>query len=108
MKVQIEDCASTGIMCASCHTASYYCYAVCSVIDAAELCRNVHSNPAYRSAAEDAFSDLSAYINSLNGNMSIFRHLKAIVTAAEGGSLSLTAEENILARDMLHELETEG
>jgi hypothetical protein len=35
---------------------------VCSVIDVAELCRNVHEDPAFRLAAEHAFSELSAYV----------------------------------------------
>jgi Zn-dependent oligopeptidase len=86
------------------------CHTVCSVIDAAELCRNVHFDIAYRAAAEEAFSTLSTYINRLNANMSIFQHLKSIVTGPAGGAGrgGLSAEEGILAADMLHELETEG
>jgi Zn-dependent oligopeptidase len=65
----------------------------------------VHTDVAYRDAAEEAFSTLSVYINSLNANMNIFQHLKDIVS---GSRASLSAEEEILAVDMLHELETEG
>lgn len=93
---------------------------MCSVIDAAELCRNVHADKAYRLAAEDAFGTLSGYIHTLNANMKIFQHLRDIVPpvrtkqppvspdAESRGKTKLTVEEEILAIDMLHELETEG
>lgn len=81
---------------------------VCSVIDAAELCRNVHYDDGFRTAAEDAFSTLSVYINTLNSNMRIFNSLKDIVSADKSERAALSAEEQILALDMFHELVTEG
>jgi len=81
---------------------------VCFVIDAAELCRNVHHDDSFRAAAEDAFSTLSVYINTLNSNMRIFNSLNDIVSADKSIRAALTAEEQILALDMFHELVTEG
>ena len=62
-------------------------------------------------AADDVFNELAAYINSLNSNMTIYNHLKSIVSTSIHSTdtqTRLTAEETILATDMLHELETEG
>lgn len=51
---------------------------VCSVIDAAELCRNVHTNDSYISAASDAYSTLSSYIHILNGDTNLYGKLKSL------------------------------
>lgn len=80
---------------------------VCSVIDAAEACRNLHSDDEYRAAAEETFSKLSGYINSLNANWDIYKNLKVIVSNDDIRK-SLTVEEELLAIDMFDELEVEG
>ena len=60
--------------------------AVCSVIDAAELCRNVHVEGEWRDAAEESFAELSAYIAELNTDTALYRVLDVITEGqcAEG------------------------
>jgi intermediate peptidase len=54
---------------------------VCTVIDAAELCRSVHASNAWRQAANDAFGILSEYIGNLNADASIYKSLLHYVFA---------------------------
>ncbi|KAL3826389.1 hypothetical protein ACHAXA_008597 [Cyclostephanos tholiformis] len=58
---------------------------VCTVIDAAELCRSVHYSPRWRRAATDAFGILSEYIGSLNADASIYMSLRRFVFADDRG-----------------------
>jgi Zn-dependent oligopeptidase len=53
--------------------------AVCTVIDAVELCRSVHASPDWRRAALDAFGVLSEYIGSLNADASIYLCLRQFI-----------------------------
>jgi intermediate peptidase len=52
---------------------------VCTVIDAAELCRSVHASPLWRNGASDAFGILSEYIGSLNADDRLYRSLRRFV-----------------------------
>lgn len=52
---------------------------VCSVIDAAELCRSVHASPEWRRGANDAFGMLSEYIGNLNADANLYRSLRRFV-----------------------------
>jgi len=45
---------------------------VCTVIDVAELCRNVHADQGYRDAAEDAYAKLSSYLHELNSDTTLY------------------------------------
>lgn len=54
--------------------------ALCLVVDAAELCRNVHPDPQYVQAATDTIMDLSSYMQTLNTNKELY---SALVTALE-------------------------
>lgn len=58
---------------------------VCTVIDAAELCRSVHYSPRWRRAATDAFGILSEYIGSLNADASIYMSLRRFVFTDDDG-----------------------
>ena len=51
---------------------------VCNVIDAAELCRNVHANPVWREAADMAFAQLSDYMTLLNADTTLYRALQLV------------------------------
>jgi mitochondrial intermediate peptidase len=51
---------------------------VCNVIDAAELCRNVHSSDHWRTAANTAFIQLSAYLTLLNGDTTLYEASKLV------------------------------
>jgi len=52
---------------------------VCSVIDAAELCRNVHPGSEWRQSAETAFEILSTFIHKLNADTNLYMILKMIL-----------------------------
>ena len=53
---------------------------VCSVIDAAELCRCVHPSHQWRTCAEGAFQLLSDYIADMNTDTSIYNALCQVAT----------------------------
>ena len=104
--------------------------AVCSVIDAAELCRNVHCEAAWRDAAEASFAALSGYIAELNTDTSLYAVLADITAgddtdggdsigrgsgsggggaASRGGALeSLSKEEQRFAWLLRAEFERDG
>lgn len=66
---------------------------VCTVIDAAELCRSAHATQQWRNGASDAFGVLSEYIGSLNADESLYRSLIRFVfnddTSATGSCETL-------------------
>ena len=64
---------------------------VCTVIDAAELCRSVHASDAWRHAANDAFGILSEYIGNLNADAAIYESLIHFVFADDDDSTTPTA-----------------
>ena len=81
---------------------------VCSVIDAAELCRHVHVDPQWRASAEASFAQLSTFIHTLNGDTKMYRKLACIV---EDGTLMAaldTEESRLFAADLKREFESEG
>ena len=72
---------------------------VCTVIDAAELCRSVHAGNAWRQAANDAFGILSEYIGNLNADAAIYKSLIHFVFADDGDSTTTTSTgANILSK----------
>ena len=102
---------------------------VCRVIDAAELCRNVHAQLAYRNAAEKAFHILSGYISQLNADVTLYTSVVSIVEGHSGsGSTNtntrctstitgpnksasfslLTEEQQLVALDLRREFEADG
>ncbi|CAI5514844.1 unnamed protein product, partial [Closterium sp. Naga37s-1] len=54
---------------------------LCRVLDAAELCRNVHPNREFVDAANEAFVKLSTYVQALNSNQQLYRLLVAAIQA---------------------------
>jgi Zn-dependent oligopeptidase len=94
---------------------------VCRVIDAAELCRNVHTNIEYRNAAEEVFSTLSAYISQLNADIVLYRMVCGIIDGpvslqqtttnnSKNDCLfdQLTEEQQLVALDLRSEFEAGG
>ncbi len=45
---------------------------VCSVIDAAQLCMNVHTNESFLTAADVSYGKLASYIHVLNSDTSLY------------------------------------
>ena len=80
---------------------------VCSVIDVAEFCRNVHENAAFRKEAEDAFETLSSFIHGLNGDETLYQKLRRIVDT-DAVFRSLDREYQLFALDLKAEFEVDG
>lgn len=51
---------------------------LCRVLDVAELCRNVHPDPGFVTAANDSYLELSSVVQELNADMSIYEPLRAL------------------------------
>jgi len=93
---------------------------VCTVIDAAELCRSVHASSQWRRGASDAFGILSEYIGSLNADERLYQSLRKFVfadydndiIANDSNDLSiisrLPAEYQRMAHAMRKEFERDG
>jgi intermediate peptidase len=79
---------------------------VCSVIDAAELCRCVHSSPEWRDSAGKAFAILSDYINQLNADTTLYRALTKVTTSSVFQDLQ--EEEQRFATLLQAEFERDG
>lgn len=80
---------------------------VCNVIDAAELCRNVHSSRQWRSSAENAFSILSDYINELNADTQLYRAVTRVIQTKDLFA-QLSGEEQRFATLLQAEFERDG
>jgi len=80
---------------------------VCSIIDAAELCRNVHTSLDYILAAESCVMALSGFIHSLNADSRLYEIVSTIALDDEL-LISLGEEASYLARDLKREFESDG
>lgn len=80
---------------------------VCNVIDAAELCRNVHADAEWREAAHRAFSTLSDYIAQLNADKSLYEAL-TLVTSNTSIMNQLGTEEQRFVDLLQAEFERDG
>ncbi|KAJ0409475.1 hypothetical protein P43SY_002365 [Pythium insidiosum] len=81
--------------------------AICSVIDAAELCRNVHPDDKYREAASACFTDLSDFIQNLNADVDLYAALRALTEDASQMQ-SFTEEQRRMAVLLRQEFERDG
>ncbi|KAE9212451.1 Mitochondrial intermediate peptidase [Phytophthora fragariae] len=81
--------------------------AICSVIDAAELCRNVHPNENFRRAASECFTELSDFIQNLNADVELYRALKT-VTEDKIGIKGFTPEQRRMGILLRNEFERDG
>ena len=80
---------------------------ICLVIDAAELCRNVHPDDRYRAAAEDCFDKMAMYISELNTDVALYKKLLASDTD-ESVRLTLNLEQQRMSRLLREEFEING
>ena len=82
---------------------------VCSVIDAAELCRSVHSDPDWRAHAQGAFQLLSEYIADLNTDESLYHVLcEQVVILMKKPNSNFSEEERRMATLLKAEFERDG
>jgi len=79
---------------------------VCGVIDAAELCRSVHSSAEFREAADVAFATLSGYIQALNTDVDLYQSLRDAPGQMAPGER--TEERDRMARLLRAEFERDG
>jgi len=81
---------------------------VCSIIDASELCRSVHSSPTWRSSASQSFQLLSEYIADLNADELLYDSLLPITTNDQIYNFELDEEERRMATLLKKEFERDG
>jgi len=79
---------------------------VCNVIDAAELCRCVHTDSQWRESATNTFSMLSDYIAQLNADKNLYRRLTNVIESNIFASLS--EEQQRFATLLKAEFERDG
>ena len=61
-------------------------YLIFKVLDAAELCRNVHPDLSFKESAEQVFHRLSALIHDLNADEQVYAKVKEIHGRSGSGS----------------------
>lgn len=80
---------------------------LCSVMDAAELCRSVHMDEEFVNNAEKAFSELSNVIIDLNSDKHLYSVLERLL-ADVNAKKKLSEEELYFATDLLRDFKMEG
>lgn len=70
---------------------------LCIVLDTAELCRNVHPDPEFCNAAEDAYFSVSAMVQNLNADYQLYKPLAELHEAVcnQHPSVAQFTEEDI-------------
>ncbi|KAF0689112.1 Aste57867_19384 [Aphanomyces stellatus] len=81
--------------------------AVCIVIDAAELCRNVHPDERFRKAATRSFAQLSTLIQELNTDTDMYLRLRDVTDNAVLMA-GFTEEQRRVAVLLRNEFERDG
>lgn len=85
---------------------------LCSVLDVAELCRNVHPNPEFVQAADEAFLRVSNMVQHLNADKALYEPLQQIYpdssTRAKSPSVDLSGEDLHLVKSLKHDFERGG
>uniref|UniRef100_A0AAV1UUX5 Peptidase M3A/M3B catalytic domain-containing protein n=1 Tax=Peronospora matthiolae TaxID=2874970 RepID=A0AAV1UUX5_9STRA len=80
---------------------------ICSVIDASELCRNVHPDENFRRAASECYTDLSNFIQTLNTDVELFQSLKTVMED-KIATESFTPEQKRMGTLLRNEFERDG
>ena len=80
---------------------------LCRVLDSMELCRNVHPDPAWAEAANDAYVQLSAHMQTLNTEPRLYEAVDALLQAPRLRA-SLTPEQLRFAQSMAAEFQHDG
>ncbi|OUM64820.1 hypothetical protein PIROE2DRAFT_42190 [Piromyces sp. E2] len=80
---------------------------LCSMIDTFELLRNVHPNPEYINAANEAYEILNNYFGQLNTNYHLYKALKHAIDNDDISS-KLSEEEKAVAQILMDDFENSG
>jgi Zn-dependent oligopeptidase len=82
---------------------------LCRVMDAAELCRNVHVDPAYVAAADEVYMVMSRQVQRLNVHEGLHRVLSTLLDQHPlGGAHRLNAEQRIMSERMVADFRRSG
>lgn len=85
---------------------------LCRVLDAAELCRNVHPDQEFVHAANDAFVQLSEVIQHLNADHALYEPLNVLYheneDARRGDEGFLRGEDAVMVRSLKSDFERGG
>lgn len=88
---------------------------LCRVLDVAELCRNVHPNPDFVEAANEAYMQVSAVTQQLNADKSIYEPLSILYDRHEHARTShrnpahlLNTEDLIMVTSLKNDFERGG
>lgn len=74
----------------------------CQVMDLAEICRSLHPEAAWVSAANDAFDDLGSYLDDLNTDTKIYTVLDRVPVE------NLSAEQKMMLTGLKRDMEAGG
>ena len=80
---------------------------LCRVMDAAELCRNVHPDPAWQRSSNAVYAHLASFIQRLNSTPELHAKLVAVLTEDAVAS-TLCPEERIVATQLREDMERNG
>lgn len=80
---------------------------LCRVMDAAELCRNVHPDPAWRRSSNAVYAHLASFIQRLNSTPELHAKLVAVLTDDAVVS-TLCPEERIVGTQLREDMERNG
>ena len=79
---------------------------LCQVVDAAELCRCVHTDAAFVSTAEHVVQAFSEYVAQLNSSTALYDALQRVMTSPDAARF--TAEQRRMCNALAHEFERDG
>lgn len=80
---------------------------LCRVMDAAELCRNVHPDPAWQHSSNAVYAHLASFIQRLNSTPELHAKLAAVLTEDAVVS-TLCPEELIVGTQLREDMERNG
>lgn len=80
---------------------------ICCVIDAAEACRNLHSDEAFVASSQAAFEAMSAFISELNADPQLYQRLCEVVDDPTAWA-ALDSEQRAFAADMKADFLSDG
>ena len=82
---------------------------LCRVMDAAELCRNVHVDPAYVAAADEVYMVMSRHLQRLNVHEGLHGVFSTLLDRQSlGGAHRLNAEQRIMSERMVADFRRSG
>lgn len=83
---------------------------LCSVLDVAELCRNVHPDPDFVNAAHNAFVEVSTVVQELNADETLYEPLLNLYMDNTDGLHGnfLSHEESVMVKSLKNDFERGG